>query len=348
MKYILVLLVFLLATPCFAVFTRTYIVAESGGDHATLAAAEAAHEQDLEANDSALTFEITGTWASPEPSFVQITGWTMTATQNLTVTATGDARAGTLFSTTAYRIAGALSTPYLVAESYVVTDGIQIRTTSSSSNVVSVSSTGDSIILVMNCWLGGDGVATTVRGILANAGAATFNHRYRNNIIIDCGAQGILYNSGNATECFVDNNTFFDCATGLTSNPTNGSVARNNIFWGTTTALSGSYSDATKSQENWTDLSSINYTGCTGCGTGDQLSQSDPFEDEAGEDLALASGATAIDAGLDLSGDFTDAIGGKTRDANFDKGADEFIAAVEGNRVLIRIGMIFWRYGIMI
>ncbi len=47
----------------------------------------------------------------------------------------------------------------------------------------------------------------------------------------------------------------------------------------------------------------------------------------AGEDYSLASSSAPIDAGKDLSADFTDAIGGKTRDANFDKGADEFIAA---------------------
>lgn len=338
MKILLTFLFMLIANPCFAVDTRTYTVCESGGgcDYTTLQAAETALQQDLVANDSALTIEIQNTWASPDGG-TTVDGWTTDATRFLTITAVGAARASATLSTTSYRAEGSGTTVISLLEDYTVVDGIQAEATGTSTNIFS--STFFTGIVFKNCFVSGGGLSTTT-GILFSVSAGT-GKVARNNVIIDCtgiGINGLAANGG----IRADNNTIENCGTGIATGADD-IIARNNILWNCTTPLTGDFAEL--SQENFTDAGSLSYGTCSDCGTGDQVSQSDPFEDLTGEDYSLASGSAPIDAGQDLSGDFTDAIGGKTRDANFDKGADEFIAA-GGNRVLIRTGIMFWLFGL--
>jgi len=88
MRYLFTIVFILMAIPCFAVLTKTYTVCESGCDYSTLASAESAHQQDLVANDSALTFEIQNTWASPD-GVTAVAGSTTDATRFFTITAVG-------------------------------------------------------------------------------------------------------------------------------------------------------------------------------------------------------------------------------------------------------------------
>ncbi len=329
MRHLLTIAFLLMATLSFAVNTKTYTVCESGGgcDYTTLQAAESAHDQDLVANDSALTFEIQNTWASPDGA-TDVDGWTTDATRFLTITAVGAARASATWSTTAYR-AIVSATIFTVSEAYTVIDGVQAQATLSNRQVVGIV-IGGSNSTIKNCFLRGDGVATGVRVILVNNTSLT-GIIIRNNVLIEGTGRGIWVAGAATGGVTADNNTIEDCATGIETTLGDTQI-RNNIIWNATTPLIGKFVEL--SQENYTDAGSVSYGGCSDCGTGDQLSQSDPFVNLAGENYLLASGATAIDAGQDLSGDFTDAIGGKTRDANFDKGADEFIAAAAAGTTL--------------
>jgi len=342
----LIFALLLLATPVLSQSTRTYTVAVSGGDYTTLTAAEADLEQDLVANDSDLTIEISGLWSGdPEGAAVSITGWNQSATQNLTIRGVDDSRAGTTWKTDAWFVKG-FYVGIQVFESFVTIDGLQIGTLQGNSNCLNVGTSGDSSLVVSNCFFNGEG--SNVRGVLLNSGDETTNQRIRNNIFLDCDNQGVLINGGQEACAYVDNNTFFDCGSGIVSNPTKGTIARNNIFWGVTTPTSGGWDNSPEiSNNNWTDLSDITYTGCGGCGADDTYDGTDPFEDEPGEDLAQATGASTIDNGEDLSGDFTDAIASGTRGATWDQGAHEFVAAgdpdtLHPQKVLIKISMIYW------
>lgn len=322
MRYLLTIAILLMATSSFAVLTKTYTVCEGGGcDYTTVGAAESAHNQDLVANDSALTFEIQNTWVSSEGNWT-VAGWTTDATRFLTITAVGAARATATFSTTAYRAIG--NAPILVSTGadFTVIDGLQTKVNSSGDNCISFTSPTN--CTVKNCFFSGDGQSSS-RGIIVN-GASITGTVVRNNVVIDCVVEGIFIVSAATGGVKVDNNTIENCGDGIQTSVDDG-IARNNILLNCTTPLVGDFNTTTLSEENWTDAASLSYGACGSCGTGDQLSQSDPFVDLGGENYSLASGSTPIDAGKDLSGDFTDAIGGKTRDANFDKGADEFIAA---------------------
>lgn len=334
MRYLLTIAFLLMATPCFAVLTKTYTIKESGGDYTTLASAESAHDQDLVANDSALTFEISGTW-TVDDGFATIAGWTTDATRFLTITAVGASRASATFSTTAYRIVRAEFNVLRVHTDYTVVDGIQVNVTGSAATTARCigSTTGaPANWVVKNCFLKGGG--GSAQWGVKTVDAAIAGIIVRNTVIIDCGGGGVDA-FASAGGIAIDNNTIENCGIGIQT-AANDAIARNNILWNTTTPLSGDFNTSTLSEENFTDASSLSYGSCGSCGTGDQVSQSDPFENIGGENYLLASGSTPIDAGKDLSGDFTDAIGGKTRDANFDKGADEFIAAAGGQKVMIR------------
>lgn len=331
MKYLLTIAFLLMATPSFAVNLKTYTVCESGCDYTTVQAAETAHDQDLVANDSALTFEIQNTWASPDGT-TSVNSSVADATRFMTFIAVGAARATATWSTTAYRGEGSGSI-FSIGDQYVVVDGLQLRSTETGATSSRIFFTIDKEYTISNCFIKGN-TGSDITGIgssnLANTVAII-----RNNVIIDCTTEGIDAQGFAGGGVKVDNNTIENCAIGIITLD-NEIIARNNILWNCTTPLSGNFNTTTLSEENFTDAGSLSYGSCGSCGTGDQLSQSDPFENIGGENYLLASGATAIDAGKDLSGDFTDAIGGKTRDANFDKGADEFIAAGGGQKVMIR------------
>ena len=333
----------LIATPCFAQAVRTYTVCESGGgcDYTTLQAAETAIQQDLVANDSAITFEIQNAWTSPDGQ-TTFSGWTCDATRFFTVTAVGAARATATFSTTAWRAESAFDA-LLTNEDFAVFDGLQARLTTTDASARNGIGGNGLSNTIKNCFVKGS-TGSAIDGISVIKSTTT-GTVVRNNVVIDFPAVGINISSAATGGVKADNNTIENCGTGVSTSAEDG-IIRNTIFLNVTTPISGSPNTTTLSEENWTDNASITYTGCGSCGTGDQLSQSDPFEDLAGENYLLASGSTPIDAGKDLSGDFTDAIGGKTRDANFDKGADEFIAAAPagGNRVLIRKAMMFWPF----
>ena len=219
-----------------------------------------------------------------------------------------------------------------ITDEFIVLDGVQAQTTQNSGAAAKIGFGADNST-IKNCFLRGDGTATAVSGISINGGSVT-GIILRNNVIIEGTAAGINTAGAATGGVTADNNTIEDCAFGIFTT-TGDTQVRNNIIWNTATPLGGNFVEL--SQENYTDAGSLSYGSCSDCGTGDQLSQSDPFVNLGGKNYHLASGATAIDAGQDLSGDFTDAIGGKTRDANFDKGADEFIAvAAAGQKVMIK------------
>ena len=326
MRYLLALGIILLASPCFAVLTRTYTVKESGGDYSTLQSAETAHNQDLVANDSALTFEISGTWTGVDAAAI-FSGWTTDATRFITVTAIGDSRATATWNTSAYITQGVFDVLF-TNEVYTVFDGIQVSLTTTDATGRHGITGGVTGVVIKNCFVKGSTGTGTV-GIFCGVTSAT-GIVVRNNIVIDI-INIAMQLRGAAGGVTADNNTLENSGVGVTITTSEDVIVRNTIFLNVTTPISGSPNTTTLSEENWTDNASITYTGCGSCGTGDQLSQSDPFVSLAGENYSLASGSTPIDAGKDLSGAFTDAIGGKTRDANFDKGADEFIAAAGKN-----------------
>ena len=128
MRYLLTIAILLIATSASSVNLKTYTVCESGCDYTSVQAAETAHQQDLVTNDSAITFEIQNTWASPYGGTV-VDGSTTDATRFFTITAVGAARATATWSTTAYRAIVAASIIFNANEEQERAKAIVLATT---------------------------------------------------------------------------------------------------------------------------------------------------------------------------------------------------------------------------
>lgn len=324
----------LLAPECFAVFTKTYTVCESGCDYTTLTVAENTHDQDLVANDSALTFEIQNTWTATHAN-VSFSGWNSDGTRFPTIIAVGAARASGTWDDNAFRIVTSFSSCITTQDQDITIDGIQMHQTQTSTSFGhSFSNNSTGRLIVQNCFMRGNTTGTNIRGILFN-NPGLDNSIIRNNVISDGTQEGIFAANAADGGIKIDNNTIDNFDIGIRTNPDVG-IARNNIVVNSTTNFSGDWYTVTLSEENWTDAASISYGACGSCGDGDQLNEtSDPFVDRSSDNYHLVSGSTAIDAGKDLSADFTDDIDGDTRPqgSGFDKGADEVVSS---KRLILR------------
>ena len=171
MRYLLTIAILLIATSASSVNLKTYTVCESGCDYTSVQAAETAHQQDLVTNDSAITFEIQNTWASPYGGTV-VDGSTTDATRFFTITAVGAARATATWSNTAYRAIVGISVIFNLNEQYTVFDGIQGQVTQNSGTVGFVGTNGSNSTF-KNCFLRGNGIATGVRCLMTNNSSLT-------------------------------------------------------------------------------------------------------------------------------------------------------------------------------
>ena len=235
-----------MAASASSVNLKTYTVCESGCDYTSVQAAETAHQQDLVANDSALTFEIQNTWTSPDGA-TDVNGSATDATRFITITAVGAARATATWSTTAYRAIGAF-TAFNLRDGYIVLDGVQGQTTQNFDWAAAIGA-GGSNSTIKNCFLRGDGVATGV--LCINVGNSTLTGIIiRNNVLIEGTGKGIgvVSAAGGVT---VDNNTIEDCGVGIETTADD-AIIRNNIIWNTTTPLVGDFNPGTLPEENYT------------------------------------------------------------------------------------------------
>ncbi|MCK5604446.1 right-handed parallel beta-helix repeat-containing protein [Candidatus Pacearchaeota archaeon] len=287
----------------------------------TLQDAETANQKDLVATDSNMVFIIgDDTWSVTDTATL-FDGWTTDQTHNIKVTAIGAARHPGYYSTTAYRASTSISN-YVIRtnEDYVTFDGLQVTSTytgGGSSFPFYISSTTG--VVIEKCIVKGSS-ASAQYGIYSTAVELI---KIRNNVVYDCSIYGI-YATTNPGGIIVSNNTVENCGTGMFSGYEDATIF-NNILYNNTTPLGGTYNLAAPlSSDQFTDAASISYGDCGSCGTGDEVSQSDPFENLGGEDYHLSS---SIGDGTDLSYRFTDDIDDDTR-STWDKGADEFVAAV--------------------
>lgn len=333
----LVLMIWLIATLSYGQDAETFTVCESGGgcDFTTMNVAEATMQTDLVNADSVYTFQIINEWTSTQP-VLSFNGWNSDGTRFPTITAVGIARATAEWSTTAFTLAGATA-QFGSQDQDITLDGIQTlqeHTGASFTSAIGNNSTGR--MIVSNCFVKGNATATNLRGIIFN-NAGLDNCVIRNNVVTLMGAEGIFGAGAADGGIAIDNNTVENCGIGIRTNADK-CFARNNIVVNTTTPFVGDFWTTTLSEENYTDAGSISYGSCGSCGTGDQVSQSaDPFIDLGAENYGLVADATAIDAGKDLSGEFTDAINGVTRPsgAGYDKGAYERLQDII-RKVMIR------------
>ena len=319
MKKLLVVLLFI-PSVLFSQSVRTYNIPS---DHADLEAAYDAHTQDLTANDSALTFEITGEWE--EASFgVQLDGYTADQTRFVTITASGDARHDGVWSETAFRLERTIKALDMLDDCLVI-DGLQCRVTGTNSYQACINSGSAVDIVIKNniCWSNGAGGSNNSYGIQVGVVSSGGEAWIYNNIIYYASTRGLTCGSATSASIYVYNNTFVDCGVALEEDYGD-CICINNMFLANTTDT-----DVPTANINWsaTDKSTMR-------GTNNQVSISNPFADTSANDYRLAS-ATSDGAedgtSTTVSSLFTTDIQGDTRpqSTSWDIGADEFAVEEE-------------------
>jgi hypothetical protein len=316
------------------VATRT--VKSAGGDYSSLSAWEAGEQANLTGAGPA----VAECYAFADTANVVVNGWTTTAADYVQiVAAAGEGHAG-VWDAGKYTLSvGAVTTIALtVNEDFVRVEGIQIEHTHATSASrrpgVSVSGTAAAAssdvrldrLLIRNAGQGG--VATS-GNVSVGSGKVTLR-----NCVLYGGQSNGLYSlfTTNAPTVNADNCTFAGNAS-HGANRNNGTVTLRNCYaganvtddyTGTITRTTCAHSTATVFAGSTASVahSTATFVSVTG----------------GSEDYHLVTGSALVDAGTDLSGDFTVDVDGATRSAPWDIGADEFAGAAGGHPTWKRFG----------
>lgn len=322
---------------------RTVTVKSSGGDYTSLSSAEAGEQGNLVSLDRQLNIECYAS-AAGDSTQVRVDGWTTDSTRYIDIYCpTGERHAGT-WDTAKYHLtlttSGSPGGCITNAEDYTRIRYLQVRNTRSSPpqyNSCIYSAANGTLI---------DGCIT--RGGYAGIDTDTSGHIVRNCVSYE----GIRGGGNNNTS---GGNTWQNCTligttSGLASNASTTYPTASNVY-----AHGGTYgfsdyllanAGGTMNKTNCmsSDTSSTStYNGSTPTNCTNSVAHSTAnFTNVTSttENYLLPSGSALIDAGVDLSGTFTNDIDGTTRPQNsaFDVGADEYVAAAGGQPTWKRFG----------
>lgn len=307
-----------------AALTKTVDTDGSSGDYASLSAFEAAEQQDLtDGGGDTMTVSCYATGDAADTAYMEIDGWTLSATCTLTVQGGTGETPGTSWSATKYRLYHN-NWHYAIEcyEDYVYIKNLQIGN----------SSTGSGILCygrgrIENCFLKIS--ASSDQGISINA---------NNVVVVNCicigGAYGITAHNG-GSDVYLYNNTIINTGTGFRLHTFNSQTLRNNYAGGTTTA---DYSYGSNESLTWDHCYSEDGTGTTTTAACSTSSGAYFTNVTAGsEDLAIGSSSSLNDNGANLSSDATYAFSvdiiGTSRGTTWCVGAYEYVASSSGTAV---------------
>lgn len=321
-------------------------VKPSGGDYTTLQACLDANKKDLRAgtgSDEYFDIEIDGSWSSADTTAATTTGYTTDSTHYIniytTATARHNGRSAAASGGTNYRLVVAV-TALTVTVSDLIVDGLEISSRGSAyADCRGIFANGDAITggciiknnVVHDCY--DTGYYAIGVGIYMHRGGLVYN-----NIVYNCGAQGLSSGGDYGANISFYNNTIYNynlrngsypglIVVGANNSTTN--VKNNLVIAGANGGACFSIGSGTSSNNGGSDTS----------GDTDNLTTSEFVSVTGGsENLHLATGATSIDAGTSLSGVFTVDIDGTTRSGTWDIGADEYASAATGQPLSKRLG----------
>jgi len=240
----LLLLAFLLfATPSYAATITRYVnAASAGGDgttsalsganaaYASYSAFEAAEAVNLDTANNSMVVNCAG--ATADTTAANTTGWTMSATDTLTIQ--GDyvpPTSGSLYSTSYYRIEVTDATAFTTDEDYVFVDKIQVflTTTGTGGYNAIYFNAGNGCRLSNSIVKASHAVSTSRSGIIYLGGAGEVCHAW-NNVIIDINNGAAAVRHITAGTMYVYSNTVHNATYSLRASVASGMVAKNNIF----------------------------------------------------------------------------------------------------------------------
>jgi hypothetical protein len=326
--------------------TRTVTVKGGGaGDYTSLASAEAGEQADLVSLDRLLVIECYAS-AAGDSSQVTINGWTTDSTRYIRIVSpAGERHAGAWDGAKYHLTLSTTGSPggcITVREDYTRIEYLQVRNTNGSPGVFDLCIYNEAGGLrIDGCILRGGYYGTSLEA------HAILNHA-RNTVMYGAAQAGlrIVAASGNPTEA--DNCTCIGAVYGVEpSSIVTYAILKNVYAHGGTKGIFGQGQDGgfvTKVNCMTSDTTATNNGGgggATNCTNSVAHSTANFTNVTSGsEDYRLPSGSALIDAGVDLSGTFTNDVDGTVRPQNsiFDVGADEYQAGASGQPTWKRFG----------
>ena len=287
-----------------------HTIRASGGDYTTLSAWEAAQQRDLVAVDEIAVAECYNDWPTGLSDQVVVSGWTTSASNNVIIRAAagqshnGDPESGftLVFNTNGYVCN--LPNPYSIIDgvaistslsTYTYSYGLYVGVNCRASNCI-VKGASSKLHHGIRCGLGA-------------GGNLTIAPRVESSIVTDAKNLGISSNAGGAFHgAIADNCTVVNC--GIAFKTANNELRlRNCVAYNNTSNYPDAYH--TDSTNNAASDGSTNTPPGSNPLTVDITSAD--FVDAANGDFSLSAGSQLINAGADLSSDFTTDIVGTVR-----------------------------------
>lgn len=293
-----------------AVVTKT--LKASGGDYSSLSAWEAGEQTDLVAAGDSHVLEFDG-FALAEAGGTAIAGWVTGPGNDITIMpAAGQEHGGVRRSDggSGFEYSATTQGALRILQNYVTIVGGEWISTSSGSGAAISLIGGSNLTIEKNFVIAGN-TGTSNPAVTTASGNSSLI--FRNNVIESSG-RGI--DARNSPSAELHNNTVI-----MTGSGTFGILSDSNIELINNACAGAATEDIFGTPKAG---SSNNYTEDGSVGT--VFTPTDAFTDYAGGDYSLKSGSDLIDAGADLSVDFTDDIADETRGSTWDVGAYEFVS----------------------
>lgn len=318
-----------------AVATKIVIVTSTvdpngSGDYVSLNAADTdlfgATSVDLVTNTEAVTCTCICTNGNADTTAVTISGYTTSATYNITVVVGVDYRHNCTYpaSGNVYRMVVSGDPVLAVQQANVIVDGIAIGHTTTANGQWAIYQWDLDAVVIRNCLIKKvGGTHTAVWGLGAYSMDASVVFRAYNNVVLGystTGAGGIIVYDGSTGTAYIDNNTVCDCTVGV-SRSSDTLIPTNNTVWNCATPFNGTMSSALTNAYSAGSDPGSGGVDLSGYAEGDIFVGSGDYH--------LCTGSPCIGQGTDLSGTFTTDIDGDTRVA-WDIGADEFSQSIVG------------------
>ena len=315
---------------------RTVTVKASCVDYTSLASAEAGEQGNLVSLDRQLDIECYAS-AAPDTTQVMFDGWTTDSTRYIRVLTPLSERHDGKWNTSKYYMehstTGDPGGVLACREEYTIFEGLQIRNTKASPTEFNDCIYTEARITVIKC---------ITRGGYYGINVSIANSEVRNSIAYGAVRGGYVRGfAGGSAAAY--NCTFIGSQYGLNTDASvNYPIAKNVYAHGGTACYSnnGGANLLTKTNCMSSDTTATNNAGgggATNC-TNNIAHDTNNFTNvtAGSEDYHIPTGSALKDAGVDLSGQFTDDIDGDTRSGTWDVGADEFTAGGGGGPTPIR------------
>lgn len=288
-------------------------------DYTSFDAAESAHDQDLVSNDSTFFAEFDSVWNAVTTGW-GITGWTTGASNNIYITATGQARTTGIYGAPGYRLEVSTNQVVNNLETYVTIDGFQFYMTHAAqgNHGIDISSVTSGTILIKNCIIRANPAYTGTQSQWGIRGMTGGDLQIHNCVFYDWMGSNSLQAAVRADNdsTFIYNSTFINNRTDVRVMAAGDVVVIQNSLFAASIDQNEEEGGRFGAATDYNSTDSADF-GEMATNTNDNVNQTFTFQDAANDTFYITSAdAGARELGTPITGrleSFTDDIAGRSR-----------------------------------